>query len=306
MAKEPQQPTNGGDHADERQDSWERQAFGAPGEAPPPSTEVDSGSDVSSTAAAYVHERAEELGEALHGKFMQLLSDKVRDNDGRLPPADVEEMGEEFRRELEVIETVFLDAVESFTQAQLHDRKRESRSRLFHRLIVHKFENRFADEKTLYDTPDMLSRRMLPGFFSVLSLMFGKTKLESYEQQTEQLAGKLGRTSDGDYDWASFYRTPEARQISLSAEIEIAKFFGDVEKRLDWMIAVVNTNLIPSKSPQSGAAWVFNASAAENLLKGLFGDVRPALEHPPSRQAFEKQLGPETLATLDKVVRRFS
>jgi hypothetical protein len=154
--------------------------------------------------ATMVHETSEELGEALHGKFVQLLTDKLRSKDGRLSPADVAEMGEAFRRELKVIETVFLDAIKSYTQGRMEGRKAQNRSRLFHRLLMRKFEDRFADERALKDKPNFLSRRMLPGFFHMLPLMFGKPKLDTYEKQTEKVAERLGGTADGVLDWSTF------------------------------------------------------------------------------------------------------
>jgi hypothetical protein len=300
MAKEPRQPAGSGDRTDDRQNSWEQRAFGA--DEAPAAQPVDLTED---GIAAVVHEKSEELGEALHGKFVQLLSAKLRAKDGKLTPADVKEMGDAFRRELKVIETVFLDAIKTYALGQAADRQKQNRTHFFRRLLVRKFEDRFADERTLRERPEMLSRRMLPGFFNMLAVMFGKPKLENYEKQAEKVAAQLSRRSGGDHDWSSFYRTQEASRIALQAEIEIASYFRDIEKRLNWMIAVVNSSTIPPKETAAGEPWVFNQPAAENLLTGLFRDVGPALKQDQARQALTKQVGNETLETLDKVARRF-
>ena len=300
MAKEPRNPTGGGDSADDRQKAWEQHAFGAE-DAPSARTEGPIGDDI----AAVVHEAAEELGEVLHAKFVQLLNAKLGDQDGRLTPADVAEMGAEFRRELQVIETVFLDAIENYTKAGSRDRKTQDRSHFFFRLMVRKFENLFTDERTLKEKPELLSRRMLPGFFNMLGLMFGKPKLEAYEQQSKKVADRLNRERGPDFDWTTFYRESESTQIALRAELEIARYFGDTEKRLRWMIALVNSNLIPPKETVSGTPWSLNQGAAEKMLEELFRDVGTALRNEPSRQAVAKQMGPETVETLDKVARRF-
>lgn len=313
MAKEPQEPLDADGRADKRQDSWEQQAFGANGgDIAGAATEglgaspAEAEQRIAGHAAEAARKHAEELGEALHAKFMQLLTDKVRDKDGHLTPADVEEMGEEFRHEIQTIETAFLEAVQTYVLAQAEGRTSQSRSNFFHRLMVGNFEHRFADEKALKSQPELLSRRMLPGFFSMLSLMFGAPKLDDYEQQMTKLIDRLRQKNGGHVDWKEVYNSPEARQIALRAEIEIAQYFDNVEKRFAWMIAVVNSNLIPTDEVQSGSPWVFNAAAAENLLAGLFRDVRPALEHEDSRQTFIERMGPETVGTLEKVVQRFS
>ena len=146
---------------------------------------------------------------------MQLLTAKLRAKDGKLTPADVKEMGDAFRRELKVIESVFLDAIKTYTLGQAAEREKQNRTHFFRRLLVRKFEDRFADERTLRERPEMLSRRMLPGFFNMLAVMFGKPKLENYEKQAEKVAAQLSRRSGGDHDWSSFYRTQEASRIAL-------------------------------------------------------------------------------------------
>ncbi len=326
MAKRPQDPQDGDHQTDARQNNWEDTAFGRgergtgirptpAGHRPDAARHAAPGGADGETAVAErdasqavveAKRHAEELGEALHAKFMQLLNDKVRETDGRLTPDDVDEMGAEFRRELETIETVFLKLVETYALAQTDRRPEQDRSQFFYRLMVGKLSDRFADERTLRSHPDLLSRRMLPGFFSMLSLMFGRPRIEDYEQRMQKLVDQHQANNNGQVDWDELERSPEARRISLRAEIEIAKFFSNIDKRFDWMIAIVNSNIIPPDDRHPHEPWAFNTDAAEALLAGLFRDVRPALENQSSRETFVARMGADTVATLDRVVQRFS
>jgi hypothetical protein len=308
MAREPREPGGPDGRTDDRQNSWEETAFGAPPRehdvSPAESGHASGGIEDAVHAVARHH--AEELGEALHAKFLQLLTDKVRGQDGQRSMDDVAEMSEAFRAEIETIEARFIEAVESITLSRTPSRKKNGRSQLFHRLMTRNFEDRFADESALRSEPDRLSRRILPGFFTMLSLMLGKPELDAYEKQMNQLVDRLGARHDGTVDWAEVYRSPEARNIALKAEIDIAKYFANADKRLTWMIALINSNLIPPPEYQTGEPWKFEMEAAEKLLAGLFSDVRTALSHAPSRQTFVQHIGADTVSTLDKVTERFN
>jgi hypothetical protein len=261
---------------------------------------------LSKEAAASVDDHADDLGEALHAKFMQLLNNKISETGGHLTPSDVEEMGEEFKIHIEDIKTAFLAAVESYTLARERSRIDSVRTHLFTRLMVRKFEHRLRDENTLKQHPEFLSRRMLPGFGIMLSMMFGKPKLASYEKRIKAVAERLSHESGGQIDWDQFYREPEIKKLALRAEIEIAQNFQNIDKRKDWMVAMINSNLIPSDDQWGGAEWTFNDDAATKLLTSLFVDLRAALKNPNARQRFSETLDADTIVTLDQVAQRFS
>lgn len=255
---------------------------------------------------AGLQERAHELGEALYAKFMHILTEKVEEKSGIIEPDDITSMGEEFRKELQSIEDAFLDAVETYAQAQLQPREAEKRTKPFHRLMVHNFSRRFADERTLRANPALLSRRMLPGFFNVLLLMLGPDRLADYEKRADKIVQDAGVDQDHPCDWEQVYAAPAAKRLCLKAEIEIAQFFVQTEKRLQWMIAVINSNLITLDNDASGDAWTLNTTAAENLLSSLFRDLRAALTRPQTRTKIEDRMGTPSLNLLDVIVQRFA
>lgn len=266
MAKQPSDFEDNENPGNEGIDAWEARFFSAEGQetrrnsqadAVPPGTvklaahtpgiDKDPVLDkrVSKQATNAARKHADDLGEALYDKFMQILQGKVAEKDGQLTPQDIEAMGQAFRNELEQIETIFLEAVETFTIAREKNRIEQSRGNLFQRLMVNNFEQRFADENTVNKRPELLSRRMLPGFSSVLLMMFGKQKLAAYERRVSDLIDELRLEGGGHVDWGDVYKSPKARRICLRAEVEIALYFKDIDKRFQWMIAVVNSNLIP-------------------------------------------------------------
>ncbi len=260
---------------------------------------------ISREAHISADQHAEDLGEAMHAKFMHLLNAKMEETGGHLTPEDVEEMGEEFRDNLDDIKTAFVKAVESYTLARERGRIDSARTHLFTRLMVRKFEHRLRDERTLREKPDYLSRRMLPGFANMLSMMFGKPKLADYENRIKIVTDKMRNANGGHIDWEEFYRTPEIKKLALRAEIEIAQNFRNIDKRFQWMVAMINSNLIPADDIRTGAEWTFNDAAATKLLTSLFADVRAALKNPNARERFTATLGEEAVGMLDNVALRF-
>lgn len=251
-------------------------------------------------------QHADDLAEALYTKFMTLLVDTITEKGGTLTMDDVAEMGETFRDHLGDIKETFLHAVESYTEAREKTRVSSERGNVFHRFMVHQFENRFVNERTLRDQPLYLSRRMLPGFYNAMSMMFGPPKLERYERQAKMVVDRMRKETNGQLEWHDVYKTAEARRISIRAQIDIAKHFQDVDKRLDWFIAMINSNMIPLEDGRVSSGWSFTREAAEALLQELFHDLRSALASEATRQKFADELGGETVQVLDAVMKRFA
>lgn len=260
---------------------------------------------VARESVSEVEKEVDDLGEALHAKFMNLLSAKIAEKGGQITADDVQEMGEEFRENLEDIKTAFLKAVESYTLARERRRVESARNDHFTRLLVRKFEHRFRDERKLQGDPSYLSRRMLPGFTTMLSMMFGKPQLASYEKRINAVIERLKHENKGEMDWEAFYRAPEIKKLMLRAEIEIAQNFRNIDKRLAWMVAMINSNLIPADEHMMGTEWVFNEDAASKLLAALFADLRAALRNDNARERFAESMDSETMATLEQVASRF-
>lgn len=257
-------------------------------------------------AAESAEEKAEELSEAIYAKFMNLLSESIMEKGGNLTMDDVAEMGEAFNSQLGEIKETFLSAVESYTHAREENRVNTERGNVFHRVMSHSFEHNLVPEKQLKDAPENMSRRMLPGFYNAMSMMFGPPKLARYEEKTKLAVDRLLKESNGQIEWEEVYVTPEIRRISLRSQIDIARHFKNTEKRLDWLIAMVNSNMIPLEEGKRSSGWSFTRETAENLLTFLFKDLHAALQNQGTRQRFTAELGAETVTILDTVTKRFS
>ncbi len=269
------------------------------GDAPPPKRKV------TPAAVRSVDKKADELAESMHTRFMKLVSDKVAEKGGHLTADDVEEMGEEFRRNMGDIKSVFMEAVESFTRAQEKSRDASERGNIFTRLMIHKFEHQFVEDRKLRQHPDRLTRRMLPGFMNALNTMVGTQKQAEFEKQAKAVANKARADGNGEIDWEDVYKTSAARMISLGAQIEMAQHFREPDKRIEWLMAMVNSNLIPAEIGVPGADWEFSREAAIRLLGDVFADLRTALREPRTRDKIRTKMGHDMIVLLDEVAMQF-
>lgn len=250
-------------------------------------------------------DHADELAEAIHAKFMNLLRSRVLEKGGHLTIIDVKEMGEELKQQMGEIKEVFLKAVETFTKS--HEKKRQDNERedAFHRALIQKFDHLMEDDITLPNRPDGLSRRMLPGFNLALSAMIGPEKMDVYTKQIERVTKRL-KSEQGDvFDWDDVYKDADVRKLLLLAEIDIAKHFTNIDKRMDWLLAIINSNMIPIEEGRPSHNWVLKESAARKLLTHLFSDMRASLTNTGIRQLLIKQLGLETVEVLNVVSNHF-
>jgi len=240
---------------------------------------------------------ADDLGDMIHERFMSMLKDKLAENDGYLSDDDVEEMSQELRGQLSDIREVFVTAVESNAKARIARRERTDRSESFKRFMVSKFENRFAPETVVARDAEKLTRRMLPGFFSAMFMLLGPDKLERYEQRAGTITDALRNRLGDDFTWERVYKSTDARKISLRALIDMSWHFQDLDKRIAWLVALVNSNMIPD--PDGPAEeWLLTHDSARAVLRDIFSDLVTTLSNKSAHDALVRELGKDRVTTI--------
>ena len=251
-----------------------------------------------------LEEQADDLADMIHERFMRLLNARLEQTGGSLNEDDVEELSHEFRDQLSDVREVFLNAVSSHVQSTQREREHNERQATFERLMVHRFENRFAPDHVVAKDNSKLSRRMLPGFFNALTLLLGPQKLNRYKEKSSLVKNVLKDKLGDDYSWSKLYASPHARKISLRAQIDIAKHFENLDKRIAWLVALVNSNMIPTDDHRPAAGWSFTDSAARQLLKDLFADLAAAMGNKGAKDALERELGTDSVAAIRTVLKQ--
>jgi len=249
-------------------------------------------------------EQADDLADMIHERFMTLLTDRLEETGGSLNKDDVEELSREFRENLGDVQEVFLNAVESQTKAAMPNREQNERASTFERLMVQRFENRFAPEHLVAKDPSKMSRRMLPGFFNALSLLLGPRRMSRYQEKSTLMHNVLKDKLGDEFSWTKVYSSSHARKIALRAQIDIAKHFDNVDKRLAWLVSLVNSTMLPTDPGRPSAGWSFTEDAARQLLRDMFTDLAAAISNQAARDALERELGSENVLQIRKVLQQ--
>ena len=72
-----------------------------------------------------------------------------------------------------------------------------------------------------------------------------------------------------------------------------------------WLLAMVNSNLIPLDDGLPGSDWKFTRAGANQVLRAIFSDLKTTFEDKTVRAKVVKKLGQDAMDILDSVADRF-
>ncbi len=242
-----------------------------------------------------------DVSKALADTVVTALVDKLKAEaearGGHLTSQDLEAMQADFNRQAEALSSVFEQSFEVYVKARERAVWDQQRNYPFDRLMVKKFSKLFRDGGEI--GPDDLSRRMLPGFFVALGMMLGTEVVEKYQEKCRGVVEKVQASGKSVFNWDDVYADEVAETISLDAEVAIAGYFEDFDKRAEWFIELINGHLTPPE-PSMGAAagWELNHAGLKNFLGALLTDLRANLDTDNGKMRITKRFGADTCADL--------
>ncbi|NQU60821.1 MAG: hypothetical protein HQ512_06795, partial [Rhodospirillales bacterium] len=230
--------------------------------------------------------------------FVERMKAAAQAKGGHLSVADLEDMQADFDRQAEALSGALEKSFEVYVKARERSVWDQQRDFPFDRLMVSKFSRLFKDGEAL--SADDLCRRMLPGFFVALGMMLGPEIVEENQSKLRAVVERIQGEGKSVFSWDAVYADQTSKNISLAAEVAIARHFDEFEKRSEWFINIVNGHLAP---PPSGAHpnvahWQLNQSGFRKFLGGLMTDLRAQLESDAGKMAITKRYGAEACADL--------
>ena len=297
-----------------RTDSYPGMGSGTPPPpaAPPPAQPVPAPAPAPSPAPAPESppmdmSSPKDVSKALADTVVIALVDKLKAEaearGGHLTSRDLETMQADFNRQVEALSSVFEQSFEVYIKARERAVWEQQRNYPFDRLMVKKFSNLFRESGEI--GPDDLSRRMLPGFFVALGMMLGTEVVEKYQQKIRTIVDKVKAGGKSVFNWDDVYADEVAETVSLDAEVGIAGYFEDFDKRAEWFIDLINNHLTPPE-PSIGAAagWELNHAGLKKFLSALLTDLSANLETDNGKMRITKRFGADTCADLFDILTR--
>jgi hypothetical protein len=243
------------------------------------------------------------LAATVVNSFCERLVAEASRHDGVLTLQDIEALNEEFAQKTDALQAVFEKSFEDYVRARERAALQQARNYPFDRVLVSKFERLFAKDKGL--GLGKLSRRMLPGFFMAMNKMLGPELIETYQERCRRIVQRIRQGRSDEFNWEEVYADRDAKALVLEAEVTIASYFEDVEKRSAWFMEVVNNNLAPAPggAPPHVASWELTRPAFLQFLRALLVDLKAELAASDGRTRITERYGIQTCLKLAEIMR---
>lgn len=160
-------------------------------------------------------------------------------------------------------------------QLKWEERRRHPFERLIIRRFAHLLPKRIGDDGVMQGA--MLSRRAIPGIAVAITKMIGIDRYRAWETATHEILHRHKAERPGPIDWADVAARRESCQLVELALIRMAPYFGDLDKRVQWLVEVINSHLGPPQPEDGGRVWVMDGPKARMMLLALYDDLRQRL-----------------------------
>ncbi len=252
-------------------------------------------------------EACEEVAFTVLDLFLDRLVEEAENSHGTLSAEDVRMLAERFKEE-DAAESLarFRERFEACQRQREQDMWDYTRRRPFDRILVQRFSHFFPSEGGL-DTGDrVISRRILPGFFLAFETMASAELFEQFQIACKGLLRAKKQAHGGAYRWRDLYEDDDVKALANDLIAAVATHFADFDKRLQWLLELINNNLAPPEDCAfEGDAvdhWTLDEEQLRDLLRALFAEFREKLADEEGRRDVERRYGEEACKSIDDVL----
>ncbi|MFA7429235.1 MAG: hypothetical protein WCZ23_03660 [Rhodospirillaceae bacterium] len=174
----------------------------------------------------------------------------------------------------------------------------ERRRHPFERLLVKRFSHllpaRVGDDGVRDGA--VLSRRLIPGLMVAVVTMVGFDVYHEAEERTRAYVERLRGDGVLPVDWDQVAHEPYVLLLMDRVLTTIAGHFGQFDKRVQWLVSVINSHLGPRPPEDGSVVWAMGERKAIALLGALYRELRWRLRDDPVN--LEAEVGHEGMAAL--------
>jgi hypothetical protein len=121
----------------------------------------------------------------------------------------------------------------------------------------------------------MLSRRVIPGVIHATCAMLGQERTDQFRRRAEDLAAAHLSPATGQIAWPDVFADPENQMLLVDISVVVVDHFTDFPRRLAWLMAVIDSHLLPAATPIE-REWNFTERHAIALLLAISKPLRRA------------------------------
>lgn len=246
-------------------------------------------------------------GKAIAGKAVGSVVDQMRQkasaNGGMLSLQDIDAMQSTFEQQARDMQAQIEATLDNYADARDQEKFAKERVDPFYRLIVKPFAPMFAEKPSRKG----VTRRMLPGYFTAIGMLLGPDIVENDHERCRGIVARLkSEAGDENFDWETFYAERDALTVRLDAQVIIAAQFADYDKRSNWFINLVNSNLggLPESASEAQQRWVLDEPGFRRMLDAMLSDLRKVLSSEKGRERLTKRHGADVVDNANKALKR--
>ncbi|MDD9917045.1 MAG: hypothetical protein OXT01_20550, partial [Rhodospirillaceae bacterium] len=128
--------------------------------------------------------------------------------------------------------------------------------------------------------------------------MMGQEVYEQYGDRARTLVDTLRAVHGESFTWGEVYADHSCQIVVEEVLIAIAHHFGDMAKRRNWMIDVIDAHM-PATTNEAEKAWHFGDGCFHTLMNALYGDLRGPLDSDEARANLSINHGEDNIAALE-------
>ncbi len=181
----------------------------------------------------------------------------------------------------------------------------KARRRPFDRALVKRFSHLFPSEGQLDQDDRLLSRRMLPGFFTAFEMLAGPEIFRRCHDECGLISDRL-RQEHGHLDWQDLYDDPEANALVDDALIDISVHFVDFEHRFEWLQTMLRGHMAGAQDyafeGRGVGEWNADDATVYALLEALFLPLGRYMSDASALQRIADAHGPDAVEALRRVL----
>lgn len=244
--------------------------------------------------------QSEALAETVMSSILDRLTAEAHRKGGMLSIDDLTALDQEFKKKTQALQQVFQASFDEYVKAREQTVRDNTRDFPFGRMLVEQFAGSFAGDD---EAGNAVSRRILPGFFIASNMMLGPEFVEGAQQLCRGIVDRHKTRKGQAFEWADFYSDPDARDILADALMAIAPYFEQADRRMSWMIDIINSHLEPAKAA-GGEHWVLDERGLRDVLERMFQFLRDTLANPASRSALAQRHGDDVVDDVSTTLTR--
>lgn len=251
-------------------------------------------------ATAEGHGKA--VAESVVNGFVGAMKGLAARRGGHLLAHDIEALSASFHRQTEKLASSISRSMNIYAESHARTQWDPERINAFDRILVKQFSHLLGDDAEAVKNPEVISRRALSGVFSAIRMMCGHAKVEQLEQDAYLVMQRVRDDLKDDFEWEVVYGDLRTKHMLRDLVVEIAPHFVDLERRLEWMLSVINSHLAPATPGAPRGDWRLSDTGLSLLVEALFAEMKTTLDDDLGRMRVTKRYGVESLELILQVM----